>query len=199
MRSLDMNKLEETKDFIANYQIKFGKSPSYRTIQKELNYSGLASVQRYMTWLYANGWVQKDEFGKGIDTPQNLKIDTTTQAPVVGEIACGSPILAIENIEAVVNLPEFLFGKGEFRVYKAKGDSMIGIGIYDGDWIVAKPTSTAKDGDVVVAIVEDSATVKTYRKNKGKIILHPENPDFKDIVVDECLIQGIVKKVIHSV
>ena len=76
---------------------------------------------------------------------------------------------------------------------------MVGIGIYDGDWIVAKPTSTAKDGDVVVAIVEDSATVKTYRKNKGKIILHPENPDFKDIVVDECLIQGIVKKVIHSV
>ena len=65
MRSLDMNKLEETKDFIANYQIKFGKSPSYRTIQKELNYSGLASVQRYMTWLYANGWVQKDELARG--------------------------------------------------------------------------------------------------------------------------------------
>jgi len=199
MRPLDESKLEQLKNFISEYQVKNGKSPTYRVIQKEMNFSGMAAVQRYMNRLYASGWVAKAEIGKGIETPGNLKLDATTQAPVVGEIACGSPILAVENITAVVNLPEFLFGKGELRVFQAKGDSMIGIGIYDKDWIIVRPTNTAKDGDVVVAIVEDSATVKTFRRRKGKIVLHPENPEYSDIIVDDCIIQGVVKKVIHEI
>lgn len=199
MRTLDESKLEQLKDYISKYQVKYGKSPTYRLIQKELNFSGLPAVQRYMNKLYRNGWVAKAEIGKGIETPGNLKLDATTQAPVVGEIACGSPILAVEDIKAVVDLPEFLFGKGDFRVFQAKGDSMTGIGIYDKDWIIVKPTNTAKEGDVVVAIVEDSATVKTFRRRKGKIVLHPENPEFPDIIVDDCIIQGIVKKVIHNI
>ena len=176
MRNLDINTLEAIKNYISQYQIKNGKSPSYRVIDKEFHFNSLAKVQRYMNWLTRNGWVEKADLG-GIS----------------------SPILAIENIEAVVELPTFFFGSGEHRIYKAKGDSMIGVGIYDGDWIIAKPSSTAKVGDIVVAIVEDSATVKTYKRTKDKIILHPENPDFDDIIVDECEIQGIVKQVIHNV
>ena len=198
MRNLDINTLEASKNYISQYQIKNGKSPSYRVIDKEFHFNSLAKVQRYMNWLTRNGWVEKADLG-GISIPQNLKLGETTKAPVVGAIACGSPILAIENIEAVVELPTFFFGSGEHRIYKAKGDSMIGVGIYDGDWIIAKPSSTAKVGDIVVAIVEDSATVKTYKRTKDKIILHPENPDFDDIIVDECEIQGIVKQVIHNV
>ena len=198
MRNLDKNTLEAIKDYISQYQIKFGKSPAYRTIDKEFHFNSLPKVQRYMNWLTRNGWIQKTDLG-GISIPQNLELNETTQAPVVGAIACGQPILAIENIEAVVELPTFFFGKGEHRVYKAKGDSMIGVGIYDGDWIIAKPSSTAVEGEIVVAIVEDSATVKTYKRTKDKIILHPENPDFDDITVDECEIQGIVKQVIHNV
>ena len=84
-------------------------------------------------------------------------------------------------------------------MYRAKVDSMIGLGIYNGDWVVAKPCDTANDGEVVIAIVENSATVKRFYKKNIKIILHPENPDYKDIVTDNCIIQGIVKKVIHNI
>jgi len=198
MKTLDKNKLLEVMQFINKYQAMNGRSPSYRTIMKELNFSGFAIVQRYLNNLESNGLISKTDIG-GIAIPENLKLDSTTKAPVVGEIACGDPIEAIQNIDAVVDLPEYLFGKGDFRVYKAKGDSMINLGIHNGDWIVAKPSDTAKDGDVVIAIVENSATVKRFYKKTNKIILHPENPDYKDIVTDNCIIQGIVKKVIHDI
>ena len=80
----------------------------------------------------------------------------------------------------------------------ASGDSMIGVGINDGDLIVAELCDTAKEGDIVVALIEDSATVKTLHKRNGHIYLHPENPKYKDILADNVIIQGIVKHVIHS-
>lgn len=198
MKTLDKDKLQEVLQFIKRYQATNGRSPSLRIIMKEMRFSGFAIVQRYVSKLESNGWIEKTDLG-GIAIPENLRLDTTTKAPVVGEIACGDPIEAIENIAAVVDLPEFLFGKGKFRVYRAKGDSMIGLGIHNGDWIVARPCNTANDGDVVIAIVENSATVKKFYKGTNKIVLHPENPDYKDIIVDNCIIQGIVKTVIHNI
>lgn len=198
MKNLDENKLEQLAQFIQTYQISNGKSPTHRTMMKEMNFSGFAILQRYLKRLVAHGWVIKNDIG-GIDIPENLRHDKTVKVPVVGEIACGNPILAVENIEAVVDLPVVIFGKGDFRIYHAKGDSMIGVGIHDGDLIVARPSDTAENGDIVVAIVEDSATVKKYYKRGNKIVLHPENPDFDDIIVDNCIIQGIVKKVIHNI
>lgn len=198
MKTLDKNKLEAIMQFIKTYQAANGKSPSHRVIMKEMKLSGFAILQRYLNRLFSNGWITKTEIG-GIAIPENLKLDETIKAPVVGDIACGNPILANEDIETIVDLPVVIFGKGNFRIYHAKGDSMIGIGIYDGDLIVAKPSSTANEGDVVIAIVEDSATVKKYFKRGNKIVLHPENPDYDDIIVDHCIIQGIVKKVIHNI
>lgn len=198
MKILDKNKLEQLTQFIKTYQITNGKSPTHRVMMKEMNFSGFAILQRYLKRLESNGLVLKNDIG-GIAIPENLRLDETVKVPVVGEIACGNPILAIENIEAVVDLPVAIFGKGNLRIFHAKGDSMIGVGIHDGDLIVARPSDTAENGDIVVAIVEDSATVKKYYKRGNKIVLHPENPDFDDIIVDNCIIQGIVKKVIHNI
>ncbi|MBQ7798609.1 MAG: repressor LexA [Clostridia bacterium] len=198
MKVLDKNKLTQVLSFINTYQAMNGKSPTCRVIMKELKFSNTGIVYRYVKRLEETGAIEKTEHG-GISIPTNLMLSGTTKAPLVGDIACGDPILAIENIEAVVDLPVAIFGKGNFRLYHAKGDSMIDIGIYDGDLIVAKPSDTADEGDVVIAIVEDSATVKRYYKRNNKVVLHPENKDYKDIIVDNCIIQGIVKKVIHNI
>ena len=115
-----------------------------------------------------------------------------------GSVACGSPILAEQNIEASYQLPTSIFGSGEMMLLHAKGDSMIGVGIQDGDLLVAKITNKAEDGDIVIALIEDSATVKRFRKTKEAVILHPENPKYNDIVCSDVKIQGIVKQVIHN-
>ena len=122
------------------------------------------------------------------------------RAAVLGNIACGLPNVAEENIEEYVSLPESLFGRGEFYILRARGESMIEAGIEDGDLVVIRKQSDANDGDIIVALVEEEATLKRlYRdEENGRIILHPENKDMSDIVVDNCIIQGIAVKVIKD-
>jgi len=122
------------------------------------------------------------------------------RAAVLGSVSCGVPRFAEENIEEYVSLPEALFGRGEFFILKAKGDSMIDAGIDDGDLVVIKQQSSAEDGQIVVALMDDEATLKRfYRDEKNKRIrLHPENESMEDIFVDDCMIQGIAVKVIKD-
>ncbi|MFI3167510.1 MAG: transcriptional repressor LexA [Bacillota bacterium] len=118
---------------------------------------------------------------------------------VVGEVACGEPIFAEENIEEVISLPERFTGKGEFFFLRAKGESMINAGINHGDLVLIRKQSTAEQGQIVVALCEDSeATLKRFYKEKGKVILHPENDSMEDIVVSDCSIQGVAVKVIKD-
>ena len=197
MRFINETKLTEVLDYVKSFQVKEGRSPSYRQIMKAVNFSSLAQSQRYVKVLQSRNLIARNNFGR-IITPARLLTGKTVIAPLVGTIACGTPILAEENIEGTFQLPTAIFGSAKSMLLHASGDSMIGVGINDGDLIVAEICDTADEGDIVVALLEDSATVKTLHKKNGHIYLHPENPNYKDIPADNVIIQGVVKHVIHS-
>ena len=112
--------------------------------------------------------------------------------PVIGQVAAGQPILAEENIESYFPVPADLVPSGESFVLKVKGDSMINVGIYNGDQIFVNSCNSASNGEMIVALVEDSATVKTFYKENGHIRLQPENDFMDPIIVDDCQILGKV-------
>ena len=197
MRVADENKVIKVLDFIKDFQKKEGRSPSFRQIAKGCSFPSLATAQKYVAILQSRGMIEKNSLGK-INIPRNLSKGKTVIAPLVGTIACGTPILAEENIEETFQLPTAIFGNAKSMLLRASGDSMTGVGINDGDLIVAEICDTADEGDIVVALLEDSATVKTLHKKNGHIYLHPENPKYKDILADNVIIQGIVKHNIHS-
>lgn len=197
MKVIDENKVNCVLDFIKTFQVKEGRSPSYKQIASAARFPSLATAQRYVKILQSRGLIERNDLGR-IITPRKLETGNTIVAPLVGQVACGKPIFAEENIEWTFALPTEIFGNNKMMLLHAKGDSMIGAGINDGDLIVATITNFADDGEIVVALINDSATVKRlYRKN-GYAILHAENPKYDDIVTKELTIQGVVKHVIHS-
>ena len=197
MKVISEDKVIKVLDFIKDFQKKEGRSPSFRQIAKGCSFPSLATAQKYVAILQSRGVIEKNSLGK-INIPRNLSKGKTVIAPLVGTIACGTPILAEENIEETFQLPTAIFGNAKSMLLRASGDSMTGVGINDGDLIVAEICDTADEGDIVVALLEDSATVKTLHKKNGHIYLHPENPNYKDILADNVIIQGIVKHNIHS-
>lgn len=184
-------------EYIKNYQAKNGKSPSYRMIMKAMNFSSLSMVFGYVGQLQSKGLIKKDNLG-GIAISRKLNPDRTILAPLVGTVTCGNPILAVENIEGNYTLPADIFGTGETFLLYAKGESMVGAGIQDKDILVIRKGNQADDGDIVVALIDDEATVKRFYRKNNKIVLHPENPEFKDIVLDEVKIIGKVISSIHK-
>lgn len=199
MKSLNENKLNKLLDYIKKYQVENGKSPSYRTIMKAMSFNNLATVYRYVNKLYSLGLIKKDDFG-GIAISMNLNIGRTIVAPLVGIVNCGNPTEAIENIEANFALPVSIFGTGEIKILHANGESMIGAGIFDKDFLVIKKDCFINDGDIVVARIGNEATTKRLFRRNGKIVLHPENPNFQDIIVNETEveIEGKVVSAIHK-
>lgn len=185
------------QEFIKNEQLKKGKSPSYREIVKGVGFSSLSVAHRYVELLALRGQIKKDEFG-GIAMPENLKSGQVTIAPVLGTVTCGKPILAQENIEGLPSLPTEIFGGGDLFLLHAQGDSMIGVGINDGDLLVVRQSNSAQNGQIVVALIDDSATVKTFYKKNDHIVLHPENPQYEDIIVKDVTILGLVGHCIHK-
>ena len=121
--------------------------------------------------------------------------------PVVGTIACGEPMLAEEHIERYIPVPIDSFGRGEYYFLKAKGDSMVDMGIFEGDMVLVRQQNTAAPGEVVVALIGDEATLKRFYPDpdRNRIRLHPENREMNDIFVDDCEIQGIAVKVIKDI
>jgi len=116
----------------------------------------------------------------------------------VGVVTCGSPIFAQENIEGVYALPSDIFGRGEIFLLRAEGDSMIEVGIHSGDLLVIRRSQTAQNGQIVVALLDDSATVKTFYKEDDHIVLHPENRYYDDIISKDVVILGVVEHCIHK-
>ena len=124
----------------------------------------------------------------------------SVKVPVLGSVSCGVPKLAIENIEEYIRLPVALFGRGDFFILRANGDSMIEAGIDDGDLVLIREQNYADPGQIVVALMDDEATLKRFypEPKKRRFRLHPENSALKNIYVKECIIQGIAVKVLKD-
>ena len=179
-----------------DYQKEYGKSPSFREIMKEMNMSSLSMVQKYVLALEKAGRIERTRLGN-IDVMQKLKPSRVAITPIVGSIACGQPVDAVEQIEESVALPRAIFGAGDLFILHTHGESMIDIGIKEGDLVVIRKQNTAEDGDIIVAMMNGETTLKRFFKRNGKVVLHPENKDMKDIVVKDCVIQGVLVSCIH--
>ena len=191
MRTLNEETLQRMEEYIRERQRKDGVSPSYRRIMHALGMSSLNLVQRYVLALENQGRIRRTRLGS-IALPKRLDAGKNKITPLVGDIACGQPSFAEENIEASYALPEAIFGKGELFMLHTHGDSMIEAGIREGDLIVVRKQNTADDGQIVVALVDGETTLKRLFHRNGKIVLHPENRQMKDIVVENCEIQGVL-------
>ncbi len=186
---------EETKNQIAEYNLEYqrknGLSPSFRNIMHALNLGSLATVQRYIKQLEAEGRIERTNIGNIAPMPKLWGGETVT-VPLVGKIACGKPCLEVENIEESFSLPCSIFGSSEMFMLRAFGDSMVDAGIDQGDLLVIRKQENANDGDIVVALVNGENTLKRFYRERGGIRLHPENKAMKDIVVKSCEIQGVL-------
>ena len=193
MRTLNKERLLSIEQYIIEYQKENGRAPSYRQIMQTMNMSSLNLVQRYVKALENEGRIARTKLGN-IDVLPQLKPGGSTMAYLVGDIACGSPTEAIENIEECYALPKALFGDGELFILRTYGDSMIDVGIKENDFIVLRQQNTANDGDIVAALVNGESTLKRIYHKGRKVVLHPENKTMKDIVVDaeDCIIQGVL-------
>jgi repressor LexA len=197
MKKINEEVLEMILEYIKRYQKENGRSPSYRDIQRKLSLSSLSIVHRYINELKARRLLEGEE-GKSIYIDPRLTHSTPVSVPLVGCVPCGGPILAIENIEGTFALPEEIFGSGELFMLRAQGKSMIGAGVDDGDILVIRKQDFAESGDIVVAIIDEEVTLKRFLPQKDHIILRPENPTFKDIILKEVRILGVLLRSIHK-
>lgn len=184
--------------YAEQYYLQTGISPSTTKIADAVGVSR-GTAYKYLVAMNDNGMIEYD--GKNIQTDVTRKFNTeTSQTAIVGSVPCGSLQYEEENIEEYISLPTAIFGKGDFYILHASGNSMIDAGIDDGDLVVIRKQNYARDGDIVVALVENQNTLKTFYRDEQsrKIILHPENKSMDDIVVDDCYIQGIACHVIKA-
>ena len=180
-------KQQEILDYIKNEILNRGFPPAVREICEAVNLKSTSSVHSHLEALEKNGFFRRDATKPRaieiIDDNFNLVRREVVNVPLIGTVAAGQPILAVENIESYFPVPaEFMPNEQSFML-RVKGDSMINAGIFDGDQVLVKQQSTASDGDIVVALVDDSATVKTFYKEKGYFRLQPENDTMEPIIV----------------
>ena len=201
MRSKNENIMQEIIDFIDNKFFTERQIPSLQEIADEVGLNK-SNVSRYLTDMEARGLIFKSGTYYGLETKKIRKVGRNINSlPVVGDIACGTPILAEENIESYLTISGDFLGAGNFFVLVANGDSMINAGINDGDYVVIRQQNTADEGQIVVALVNDGeATLKRYYKDDKlrQIRLHPENDSMEDMYFDDISIQGVAVKVIKN-
>ena len=192
MRNID-EKLKKVYEFTLDFINENGFPPSVREICSQLNIKSTATAYSYLEKLKSKGLLDKSPLKKRAIT-LSQKPSSFKSIPIVGTVRAGEPIFAVENLEGYYPLPEeFDNGGNEKFALKVTGDSMINAGIFDKDVIIVNRQSTAEHGEIVVALVEDGATVKRFYKIDGKIVLHPENDYLKDMIFDEVQILGVVK------
>ena len=196
MRKKDPSIYSRIEKFVSEYMDGYGNSPSIDEIAAGIGVPK-PTTHRYLAEMRENGTIQYS--GCRNISFVNEKAQTV-RVPVLGKIACGIPKFAEENIEEYVKLPVSLFGKGDYFLLRAYGDSMIEAGIEDGDLVLIRKQNTADRGQIVVALMEDEATLKRFypEPEKHRIRLHPENSQMKDIFVEDCLIQGVAVKVLKD-
>ena len=196
-----MEKLTRMQKVVYNYlktQIKEnGYPPSVREICDAIGLSSTSSVHAHLETLAAKGWIRRSKsknrsieiLEEGFYSP----IRELVNIPILGTVAAGAPIYAVENVEDTFPIPvEYLQTSSDHFMLRVRGDSMIEAGIFNGDLVIVRQQNTATNGDIVVALVDDSATVKTYYKERGRFRLQPENSEYSPIIVDEVVILGLV-------
>ena len=189
-------KQQEILEYIKNTILKKGYPPAVRDICEAVKLKSTSSVHSHLETLEKNGYIRRDPTKSRtieiIDDNFNLSRREVVNIPLLGQVAAGQPLLAVENITEYFPIPSEYMPGGEVFMLKVKGDSMINMGIYEGDQIIVRKQNTASNGEVIVALVDDSATVKRFYKENGHIRLQPENDFMDPIIVDDCEILGKV-------
>ncbi len=194
----ERNRVQEERvyRYVEEYCERYQGSPSVDEVAKAIGRSK-STTHKVLKRLEEEKRLYRNEKGNYVKEKETYGI---RKIPLVGVIACGKPIYAEENIESYLPLPSEMFGRGEYYALKAKGDSMIGAGIDDGDIVFVRKQDYAKEGDIVVALIEDEATLKRMKIGKDKrIVLHAENDRYADIETEELRIQGVAVKVLKTI
>lgn len=193
-----------------------GYPPTVREIGEAVGLTSTSSVSHQLAMLQKKGFLRRDPSrpravdvrlpgeagtaGAGQDeAAERAARPAPTYVPVIGRIAAGGPVLAEQAVEDVFPLPRELVGSGTLFLLKVVGDSMIEAAIADGDWVVVRQQPTAENGDIVAAMIDGEATVKTYKRRDGKIWLLPHNPAFAPIPGDEAVVLGRVVTVLRKI
>ena len=189
-------KQQEILDFLKSEILNKGYPPTVRDICEAVHLKSTSSVHSHLETLEKNGYIRRDP-----TKPRAIEImddsfyvvrHEVVNVPMVGTVAAGQPILAAENIESYFPVPAEYIPNADTFMLKVKGNSMMNAGIYDGDQILVQQQTSAENGDIVVALVDDSATVKTFYKENGHYRLQPENDSMSPIIIDEVTILGKV-------
>ncbi len=216
MRKKDPNELNKREKailkFIEKQVTENGYPPSVREIGKAVGLSSTATVHTYLTSLAKKGYIKKEtQKGRtlkllkgGLAGQQKIEEKSVytnkemVEVPIVGKISAGQPLLAVENVVDTFPIPLDFVGNSESFMLVVRGESMIEAGILDGDYILVKKQETARNGEIIVALIEDEATVKTFYKEKDYIRLQPENSTMDPIIVPDCKILGKVAGVFRK-
>lgn len=185
-------------EYLKSYILEHGYPPTVRDICQAVGLKSTSSVHSHLGALEEKGYIRRDPTKPRaieiIDDDFALTRREVINIPIVGTVAAGEPILAQENIQDYFPVPpEYLHNvNNQTFILRVKGESMINVGIYDGDLVIVSQQNTASNGEIVVALIDDSATVKTFYKEKGYVRLQPENDAMDPIIVDNCMILGKV-------
>ena len=190
------DKQQEILEYMKEEILSKGYPPSVREICSAVHLKSTSSVHAHLETLEKNGYIRRDPTKPRaieiVDDSFNLTRRELVNVPILGDVAAGQPLLAIDNIMGYFPLsPEFVNNKQTFMLH-VKGESMINAGIFNGDRVFVHSCNTAKNGEMVVALIDDSATVKTFYKENGHIRLQPENDTMDPIIVEDCQILGRV-------
>lgn len=194
-------KQQEILNYIKEETLSRGYPPAVREICKAVGLKSTASVHAHLSSLEEMGYIRRDP-----SKPRAIEITDDEFAltrreisniPVVGSVAAGEPLLAEQNIMDYYPIPADMLPNDQVFMLKVRGESMIGAGILDGDMVVVRQTPSASNGDMIVALVEDGATVKYFYKENGHFRLQPDNPDYEPIIVSDVSVLGIVIGVIR--
>lgn len=199
---------QQVYDYIESYIQQKDYGPTVREIGEALELSSPSTVHVHLNTLEQKGYITRDPMkSRSIsltskpDAPVlgGESFSNSVSLPLVGRVAAGEPLLAEQNIESVMMLPTELVGDSASFILSVHGDSMVEVGINDGDYVVVKQQNVAYNGEIIVALVEDGATVKRFYKEDGHVRLQPENSSMEPIIVDDCTIVGKVVAVMRRV
>lgn len=203
-------------DFIRTYSTEHGYPPSVREIGAAVGLASPSTVHMHLKVLEEHGLIRRDSKKPRTIEVVDKQVSSTDEQvpqasvsqdvdrnlislPLVGRVAAGTPILAEQNVEETLTLPTSIVGDASSFILRVRGESMINAGIFDGDYIVVKEQHDAHNGEIVVALIDDSATVKTFYRERDRVRLQPENDSMDPIYVDDPVILGRVTALIRSI